>query len=212
MRSRWLGFVIGLVVLVVAIWAYPQLPPRVPSHWNFRGEVDGYSARWVAAFVLPAAIFVMTGLMHLFPKIDPRGPNYAKFPDTYWFLMNGILLFMGFMSLAVLANGLGAPVPIGRVAPIGVGFLFVVIGNYLGRVQPNWFLGIRTPWTLSSDTVWRKTHRVGGRLFVLGGLLLMAAAFLPGVRAVIVFIVTMVVVAVVPLVYSFILWKRERAS
>lgn len=212
MRNRWLGFVVVLLVLVAGWLAYPHLPPRVPTHWNFRGEVDGYSSRFVATFVFP---FVMLGLAALFqvlPKIDPRRTNYAKFSDTYWLIVNGILIFCGIVEALVLANGLGAPVSIGRILPIGIGFLMIVIGNVLGRVQPNWFVGIRTPWTLSSDEIWRKTHRLGGRLFVIGGFLFILSALLPGALGLPTVIVLVMVLVLIPVLYSLYLWLRERPT
>jgi uncharacterized membrane protein len=94
--------------------------------------------------------------------------------------------------------------------PLGVGLLFVFLGNYLTRVEPNWFIGIRTPWTLSSDSVWRRTHRTGGWLMVIGGLVLAASAFVPRSAFLVLFVVTIVIVAVIPIVQSYVLWKREQ--
>jgi len=101
-------------------------------------------------------------------------------------------------------------VRIDRLMPLFIGLLFVVIGNYLARVEPNWFVGIRTPWTLSSDRVWRKTHRTGGWLMVIGGLALATGAFLPRSALLPLLIGTLVVVAVIPVVQSYVLWKREQ--
>lgn len=114
MRNRWIGLIVAGIALAAAIWAYPQLPPRVATHWNFRGEADGYSGRFVAAFVFPLAILLLAGLAHVFPKIDPKGKNYPKFDDTYWLLINGVLIFAGVMHLALLGNAIGAPVSIRR--------------------------------------------------------------------------------------------------
>jgi uncharacterized membrane protein len=166
----------------------------------------------VAAFVVPLAILGVAALTHVLPKIDPKRANYPKFLDTYWLLINGILIFFGVAYLAVLGNAIGAPVPIQRVMPVALGFLFIVIGNYLGRVQPNWFLGIRTPWTLSSDTVWRKTHRLGAWVFVIAGVLFMASALVPDARGAVPLAVIIVGLVMIPVVYSLYLWMRERAS
>ncbi|MDH4045768.1 MAG: SdpI family protein [Gemmatimonadota bacterium] len=212
MRNRWIGLVVAGIAFAVAIWAYPQLPPRVPSHWNIRGEVDGYAGRFVAAFVFPLAILFLAGLVHVLPRIDPRGENYPKFHDTYWLLINGVLIFMGVVYLAVIGNAIGAPIPIGTVMPIALGFLFIVVGNYLGRVQPNWFLGIRTPWTLSSDTVWRKTHRLGSWVFVIAGLLFMVSGLVPGVRFGTPLLAIIIALVATPVLYSLYLWMRERSS
>ena len=182
----------------------------VAAPWSLRGEADGYSGRLAGAFLMPLAILALAGLAHVLPKIDPKRADYPKFLDTYWLLINGILIFMGVAYLAVLGNAIGAPVPIQRVMPVALGFLFIIIGNYLGRVQPNWFLGIRTPWTLSSDTVWRKTHRLGAWVFVLAGLLFMASAFMPAVRGGVPLAVSLIGLVLIPVVYSLYLWMRER--
>ena len=211
MRNRWIGFVVAATALAAAVWAYPHLPPRVATHWNIRGEADGYSGRLVAAFVFPMAILGLAALVQILPKIDPKGKNYAKFDDTYWLLFNGVLVFMGVIYLAMIANAIGAPVPIRRVIPVAVGFLFLIVGNYLRRVQPNWFLGIRTPWTLSSDVVWRKTHRLGSWLFVLVGFIFIASALLPSATLGVPFAVVIMGLVLTPVLYSLYLWMRERS-
>ena len=212
MHNRWIGFLVAGIVLAVSIWAWPQLPPQVATHWNIRGEPDGYSGPFVAAFVMPLAILVIAALAQVLPTIDPKRANYPKFLDTYWLLINSILVFMGVVHLAVLGDALGAPVSMRRVMPVALGFLFIMIGNYLGRVQPNWFLGIRTPWTLSSDTVWRKTHRLGAWVFVIAGALFMVSAFVPAARGGVPLAVVIIALVMAPVVYSLYLWMRERSS
>ncbi len=210
MRSRWFGLVIAAVAVAVSLWAYPQLPPTVATHWNVRGVADGFSSRLVAVSIMPLVIIVMTGLFNLLPKLDPRRANYTKFIGTYWLIANAVILFILIGHGMIVATGLGYPVKIGRTMPIGVGLLFIVLGNYLTRVEPNWFVGIRTPWTLSSDTVWRKTHRTGGWLMVLGGLVIAACAFLPPGAFLPLFIAAILIMSVIPIVQSYILWKREK--
>jgi len=210
MRSRWFGLVIAAVAVAVSVWAYAQLPPTVATHWNLRGTPDGFSSRALAAVIMPAVILVMTGLFNVLPRLDPRRENYTKFIGTYWLIANAVLLFILIGHAMIIATGLGFAVKIDRLMPIGVGLLFIVLGNYLTRVEPNWFVGIRTPWTLSSDTVWRKTHRTGGWLMVVGGFVIAACAFLPHGAFLPLFIGAIVVVAVIPIVQSYILWKREK--
>jgi len=210
MRSRWFGLVIGAVAVAVSLWAYPQLPPTVATHWNVRGVADGFSSRLVAVSIMPLVIIVMTGLFNVLPKLDPRRANYTKFIGTYWLIANAVILFILIGHGMIVATGLGYPVKIGRAMPIGVGLLFIVLGNYLTRVEPNWFIGIRTPWTLSSDTVWRKTHRTGGWLMVLGGLAVTGSAFLPQSAFLPLLIGAVLVMAVIPIVQSYVLWKREQ--
>jgi len=203
------GYLVALAAALLSAWAYPRLPPRVATHWGLAGQPDGYSAKWLAVTLLPLMILAVRGLAAVLPRIDPKGENYRKFAGTYWLIFNGVMVFMGLVHLAVLAYGLGAPVRMERVVPAGVGVLLMVVGNYLTRVQPNWFVGIRTPWTLSSESVWRRTHRVGGWLMAGGGALMAVTAFLPARVHLVIFFATLVLVSVVPLVLSYVWWKRE---
>jgi len=210
MRSRWFGVGVAGLAAAVSVWAYPRLPETVVTHWSLRGVPDGYSSRFWAVALMPIVMLAMTGLFSVLPKMDPRRENYAKFLDSYWLIANAILVFMGVAHVLILANGLGYTVQVDRLLPLGVGLLFAFLGNYLTRIEPNWFIGIRTPWTLSSETVWRKTHRTGGWLFVIGGIVIAAGAFAPRSAFMPLFVCTIVVVALIPVVQSYVLWKRER--
>lgn len=212
MRSRWFGLVVAALAAAVSIWAYPHLPETVATHWNLRGVPDGYSSRFWAVALMPLVMLGLTGLFSVLPKLDPRRENYAKFLDSYWLIANAILVFMGVAHVLILANGLGYSVQVDRLLPLGVGLLFAFLGNYLTRIEPNWFIGIRTPWTLSSDAVWRKTHRTGGWLFVIGGIVIAAGAFAPRGAFVPLFVVTIVIVTLIPVVQSYVLWRREQGG
>ena len=159
MRSRWFGLVVAFLAVALSIWAYPQLPPTVATHWNLNGTPDGYSSRAWALSIIPIVLVAMTVVFNVLPKIDPRHENYAKFLSSYWLIANAIIVFLLVAHGMIIAAGLGFSVKVDRLMPLGVGLLFIFLGNFLTRVEPNWFIGIRTPWTLSSDTVWRKTHR-----------------------------------------------------
>src|SRR5947208_2588802 len=212
MRSRWFGLVIAALAVAISIWAYPRLPPTVATHWNLRGTPDGFSSRGLAVAIMPLLIVGMTGLFNVLPKIDPRRENYARFLTSYWLIANAVIVFMLVAHAMIIASGLGFSVRVDRLMPVGVGLLFVFLGNYLTRVEPNWFVGIRTPWTLSSDTVWRKTHRTGGWLFVIGGLMLASTALLPRAAFLPLLIATIVIMPAIPIVQSYVLWKREQSK
>ena len=107
MRSRWFGLVIAAAAVAVSIWAYPQLPPTVATHWNLRGTPDGFSSRATAVAIIPAVILVMTGLFNVLPRLDPRGENYSKFIGTYWLIANAIIVFMLVAHGMISATGLG---------------------------------------------------------------------------------------------------------
>src|SRR2546426_2984594 len=180
MRKRWLGFVVAAVALAIGVWAWPRLPDRVATHWDIHGVPDGYSSRLFAVLITPVILVVINGVFRILPRLDPRRANYEKFQDTYWLIANAVALFLLGVHVLVMINGLGRPVAMSRLMPVAVGLLFVVLGNSLSRVQPTWFVGIRTPWTLSSDTVWRKTHRTGGFPFVIAGGGVLITAFVSG--------------------------------
>src|SRR6266849_476538 len=212
MRSRWFGLVIAALAVAMSILAYPQLPPTVATHWSLNGTPDGYSSRLWALVIIPLMLVVMTVIFNVLPKIDPRHENYAKFLSSYWLIANAVIVFLLVAHGLIIAAGLGFSIKIDRLMPLGIGLLFVFLGNFLTRVEPNWFVGIRTPWTLSSDTVWRKTHRTGGWLMVLGGFVIGLGAFMPHAALLPLIFVTIVCVAAIPVVQSYVLWKRERGK
>jgi uncharacterized membrane protein len=210
MRSRWFGLVVAALAAGVSAWAYSRLPAMVATHWNLQGRPDGYSSRFWAAAVMPLVTIGLTGLFNVLPKVDPKRDNYARFLDSYWLIANAVLAFTGLAHVLILANGLGYTVQVDRLVPVGVGLLFAFLGNYLTRVEPNWFIGVRTPWTLSSDAVWRKVHRTAGGLFVIAGVVIAAAAFAPRRTFASVFVAAVALAAGIPIVQSYILWKREQ--
>jgi len=210
MRSRWFGLVVAALAAVGSVWAYGRLPETVATHWNLQGTPDGFSSRFWAVVIMPLVTVGMTVLFNVLPKVDPKRENYAKFLDSYWLIANAILVFTGVAHALILANGLGYTLQVDRLIPVGVGLLLAFLGNYLTRIEPNWFIGVRTPWTLSSDAVWRKVHRTAGWLFAIGGLVIAAGAFAPRSAFMPLFIVTIVAAAGIPVVQSYVLWKREQ--
>jgi uncharacterized membrane protein len=210
MRSRWFGLVIAVLAVALSVWAYPKLPPTVATHWSLRGTPDGFSSRLWAVSIAPLVIVGLTLLFNVLPKVDPRRENYIGFLSSYWLIANAVIVFTLVAHAMLVASGLGYAVRIDRLMPVGVGLLFIFLGNYLTRVEPNWFVGIRTPWTLSSDRVWRKTNRTSGWLMVIGGFVLAIGAFLPPGAFLPLLVTTLAIVALFPIVQSYILWKRER--
>ena len=212
MRSRWFGLVVAALAAALSVWAYPGLPPTMATHWSVNGTPDGFSSRLLAVAIVPVMLVGMTVIFNVLPRIDPRRENYAKFLSSYWLIANAVIVFLLVAHALVIASGLGYGVRIDRLMPLGVGLLFIFLGNYLTRVEPNWFIGIRTPWTLSSDTVWRRTHRTGGWLMVIGGLVMAVAGFVARPAFLVLFVATIVIIAVIPIVQSYVLWKKEQGK
>jgi len=166
---------VALSALVGAA-AYPAAPETVPIHWNAAGVPDGYASKAVGLFLLPVIAALTLFFLHFVFRADPR--TDGEFEGSGVILV-GVAGFLCYVQLVIALAALGHVDTINRFLYPGLGVLFVLIGVWLPRVEPNWFAGIRTPWTLESDAVWRRTHRVTGRLFVLAGLATMAGAFIP---------------------------------
>jgi uncharacterized membrane protein len=190
---------------------YGRLPERVPTHWDMNGAVNGDSSRAFAAWLVPGIMALMALVLPRLPAIDPRRANYAKFRPTYDLVVNGILTMLLVMHVAMLGFALGWPISMERFTPFMVGALLILLGNVMPRARPNWMFGIRTPWTLSNDRVWERTHRLGGVLFVIAGAALVLAALLFPSATFHVIIVAVVGASVVPLVYSYFAWRQESA-
>lgn len=214
MSRPWLGPVVLAAMVVFALAVYPALPERVPTHWGVGGEADDWMPKWPGAF-LPALLgAAVWALLLVLRRIDPRRTHYEAFRRTFWLLLNTLILFFALVQVVSLGTALGWPLDAGRAMLLAVGLLFIVLGNYLPRVRSNWWIGIRTPWTLESERVWRETHRLAGRTFVAGGLLTMFAAVLPAEVRPWVALAGLLVAGFVPVVYSYVVYRahRERSA
>lgn len=210
-KSEWVSWLTIVFVIIIAIWAYPRLPEMVPSHWNIAGEVDNYSSRLTHILLFPGITIGMYLLFLLIPYIEPRRMHFIKSWSFYQMIRNLMVVFMGLMFVITTWAGISKqPVQIGTIIPIMVGILFIFIGNYLSQIKSNFFMGIRTPWTLSSDEVWRKTHLVGGYSFVIGGLLFMASPLIPVPFNGYVPFIAIIIAALVPIIYSYIAFTKEK--
>jgi uncharacterized membrane protein len=212
MKSRWLGTAVAAAMWAFALAVYARLPARVPTHWDLHGQVNGWMARPWGAVMLPLAATLLLGVLWLLPRIDPRRANIEHSRESWRLLVNLILLFLAALEATTLGYALGWPVDADRVIIANVGLLLAAIGNYLPRLRSNWFMGIRTPWTMDNERVWRATHRVGGRTFVAGGLVMALSAVLPEPSRIWIAGAAVAFAAGVPLVYSYVAWRREMAG
>lgn len=197
--------------ILLTIIVYNKLPDLVPTHWNTMGEIDKYSPKAFGAFMAPVImIFTWSGMKFL-PKIDPRKKNYEKFDKSYSVIVSILLTFFLVIHAVTLLAALGYGISIEKIIPLIVGVLFIVIGNYLPKSKSNFFYGIKTPWTLSSEVSWRKTHRLGGKLFVVAGIVCILSSFLlnGNIKAVVFFIAIMIA-AIVPIVASYFYAKNDK--
>jgi uncharacterized membrane protein len=212
MTKRWIGPVLVIAMVAFSLAVYGSLPAEVPTHWGWGGEVDDWSSRAFGAFMLPGIALALWLLLPALRKIDPRRTHYERFDETFWLIVNMILGFMAAMHVLALGAALGWPVNMGRAVNVLAGVMLMGLGNYLPRVRSNWWIGIRTPWTLESERVWRETHRVAGFAFVGAGAITVVTAFLPAEVGTTVMMVAIATAALVPTVYSFVLYRREKSA
>lgn len=166
--------IIGMFTLAVIAW--PQAPDSIPIHWGLSGEPDHYAGRIFGLFGAPMIALGIYILMFVLPRLDPRQRNYAKFWGKYLFTRNILIITLAFITVMTFLWVIGVDVNMNIAVFIIIGFLLVFVGNYLGKFRSTWFVGIKSPWTLSSEASWNKTHRLGGKLFVIFGLALAVAA------------------------------------
>ncbi|MDD1711556.1 MAG: DUF1648 domain-containing protein [Methanoregulaceae archaeon] len=167
------------ITFVISIALYPGLPDLIPTHWNAAGEVNGYMQKFWGVFLVPFLMLGFTALLTFIPRIDPKRANYAKFQDYYDGFILVFALFFLAVQMMILLWALGIPISPNILFPVLVGVLFFYIGILLDHTEPNWFVGIRTPWTLSSETVWRKTHKRGALAFKIAGVFMVSGILIP---------------------------------
>lgn len=207
MTRRWLAPLLALLMLVATALAWERVPERIPTHWNAAGEPDAFGSR-LTLLVLPISAFALWLTFVVLARAGPRRENVERVQETWWLIANVALLLLAALHGSILAVSLGAAFDVTRFALLVTGLGLAVIGNYLPRLRPNWWMGIRTPWTLESDEVWRETHRVGGRLMLVAGLVGAGAAFLPPPANGLVFVGAVLAAAAGSVAYSYLVWRR----
>lgn len=212
-RREWPAFVAFVIGVGVTIWLYPLLPDPMPTHWNAAGQVDGYSSRALGALLLLGTTLLIYVLLLIIPRFDPRRESIQRNQQLYYIIRLALVFFMvGLQIVMLVAVAYKHDFLVALVTPVAVGILFMLIGNYMPRMQPNWFMGIRTPWTLSDEQVWRETHRVGGRMFMVGGLAMLFAPLLP-VQWVFIPLMAVILLCVLgPILYSYWLFRKYVAN
>lgn len=204
------SLILIVLVLTMTIIFYDKLPEEIPIHWNLKGEVDNYVSKPFGAFLSPLLMVAIWLGMKFLPNIDPRRHNYKKFESSYEIAIGVLVTFAFVLQMAIILSSLGYDISMDRIIMVMAGVIFVVIGNYLPKAKSNFFYGIKTPWTLSSEISWKKTHRLGGRLFVVSGLAIILSSLLfnETVR-VVVMILTLLAVAIVPIWASYFYAKED---
>jgi len=213
MKTSWKVEVPQLVVIAAmfaaAALAWSGAPDRIPVHWNIDGQVDRYAGKFEGLLLMPLAALGMYALMLVLPRIDPGRANYPRFAGAYTVIRVTVLGIFAAFDVALHVWLRTGRLNIATFAPGVMGVMAIVLGAVLGRVRPNWFVGIRTPWTLSSRTSWVRTHEAGGRVFVGVGVATIVAAFIGPRVAFWVLVAGLMGGTLVLVVYSYLLWRRD---
>lgn len=204
----WIAALLPLVMVAV-FWSH--LPARVPIHWSMNGVVDSYTGRatlWPLAALNPL-LAVLTLVM---PRLDPKRHNYAKFEGSYFtFRLIVALLLDGVMAITIAESLRPGTVSVGLCTQLMVGLMLVLIGNMMPKFRQTWFCGIKNAWTLSSERIWTRTHRLGGYSYFIAGLICMACAFLPAPWNFALTLASVLAAALLPFVMSYV-WYRQEAE
>jgi len=200
--------VIIALSFAISAMAYGILPDRIASHWNAAGEADGYMPKFWGLLPIPLMLMVFGLLFAAIPRIDPLRANIEKFIGYYEGFIMIFFIFMLAVQVHIILWNSGTRISPNLTFPLGMGALFYYIGILCSKAKRNWFIGIRTPWTLSSDRVWDRTHQLAGKLYKIAGIISLFGAFF-GVYAFLFILVPVIAVSIYTVVYSYVEYKRE---
>ena len=192
----------------IGIYFYPQMPEKMASHWNIKGEVDGCLSKFWGLFLMPIILISVVLLYLIVPKIDPLKENIEKFRKYFDGFIVLLLLFLFYLYVLTIFWNLGLKFDIGQAIIPALAILFYYCGILLEKAKRNWFIGIRTPWTLSNDMVWEKTHKIGGKLFKIAGIVTILGIFFQKYILFFIF-VPIILVVVYTTIYSYTEYQKE---
>ena len=203
-----IGLALVALSFLTAAYFYPQVPDRMASHWNLQGQADGYTNKDFGVFAIPVVSLALFVLLVLLPKLDPLKKNYAAFQKEYDTFVTMLVGFFYYLYLLSIAYNVGYAFDFSQALSPGFGGLFFYIGVVLEKARQNWFVGIRTPWTLSNEKVWDRTHELAGKVFKTAGVLAFLGVFVPGIGMLLAVVVA-VAGALGTVVYSYLEFKKE---
>ncbi|MBO8179896.1 MAG: SdpI family protein [Archaeoglobus sp.] len=207
-KSNAIALGIILLSFILGVCLYPRMPEEMASHWNAQGQVNGYLPKFWGLFLVP---LISVGLFLLFmsiPKIDPLKHNIEEFRKYYDGFVVLIILFLFYVHVLTILWNIGARFSIVQMLAPAFGFLYYYCGILIENAKRNWFIGIRTPWTLSSERVWEKTHKIGGKLFKAAGFIAFIGTFFQN-YALFFILAPIILVAIYTIVYSYAEYRKE---
>ncbi|MDO8428569.1 MAG: SdpI family protein [Candidatus Diapherotrites archaeon] len=198
--------ILSIIAFGVTFYFLESLPEQIASHWNAEGTVNGYLPK-IGIFLIPVLILIIGLILIYLPKLDPKKENIQEFENYYHNFIIIFLLFFAGIHAFVLAWNLGTPISISLIMPIGLGVLFYYVGILCQHSKQNWFIGIRTPWTLSNEQVWNQTHKLAGKGFKLTGLLSILSILIP-IYSIWIILISILGTALVLIIYSYLEYKK----
>lgn len=201
-------------MLGLSIWAWGQLPPnaQVPVHFDIKGSPDGYMGK-EGLLVIPLTTFLITMIELILPRIEPNKQNLRRSSKAYTAVSVASSILLCSVHIVIILSALGKTVDVSAVIYLTFGFFIIVMGNYLSKIRCNHFFGVRTPWTLSSDLTWQKTHRLGGWLLVLNGFTFLIAGLSSNATLLICSFVSLLIISLIVLpIYSYLIWRDDLNS
>lgn len=203
---------IALLPFIYLAYIWNKLPQEVPIHWNMEGKIDGYGNKAMLILVpvlLPLLVYL---IILVIPKIDPKN-KLNQMGNKLKNIKVLLTIFMSVLALFIIYSAKSQSFTNPNYIILGLGVLFIILGNYFKTIKPNYFLGIRTPWTLESETVWRATHKLAGKMwFIGGGLLVLSSLILEKQPNLIVFLTVTGIITIIPIFYSFMKFNAEKKA
>ncbi len=208
LKKEWFVLLILLVPFVASFMLWDQLPEEVPTHFNIKGEADDWGPKWITAIMLPSIGVGVYALLLFLPLIDPKKKITSVQKPVAAIRMFTSIFLVG-IYVFVMAASLGSEIDFSSYMLTAVGALILILGNYMNSIKPNYFIGVKTPWTLESPEVWKKTHRLTSKLWILGGLFMMGASFVPlFTNSAYLITVLVAVLAGIPIIYSYLIFQK----
>jgi len=204
-RKIWLVF---LLSLLIGILIFPKLPENIPVNFDLTGEANRYGSRWMI-FLAPGINFIMILLAEGLRKIDPKSESYEKFENYYYNIHFVIALLMLGVQLLTIFYVFGYDLNLARIMPVAMGLLFIILGNMMPKFKHNYFVGIKTSWTLASEKVWYHTHRFAGKVWVVGGIIMTLSAILPIEMIIVIFFVILLLLVLIPVGASYYYFRKN---
>lgn len=199
------SIIVILLPMIVGLCLWQHIPYQMPTHWNSAGEIDKYSSKEFAVFGLTVILLVAHLLIVVGTAMDPKGKNVkGKMLSMIYWICPMISVVVYALMYAV---GFGVEISVEVWIKVFVGIILAVMGNWLPKCQPNYTIGIRIPWTLNSEFNWKRTHRMAGPIWVVGGFITIISGFLGQVGTMI-FVVVIILLVVSPMIYSYVLYKK----